>query len=101
MWLDEHRRGYIGFLQTSPEKEDLEKVDWVCKGGVDVQISVSPDNSLRQFFVHFQYEYLRFLSLLCRGQPLRFALEWHCTIWNLRALADEFVRGGGGSVELL
>ena len=40
VWLDEHRRGYIGFLQTSPEKEDLEKVDWVCKGGVDVQISV-------------------------------------------------------------
>ena len=39
VWLDEHRRGYIGFLQTPPEKEDLEKVDWVCKGGVDVQIS--------------------------------------------------------------
>ena len=40
VWLNEHRRGYIGFLQTPPEKEDLEKVDWVCKGGVDVQISV-------------------------------------------------------------
>ena len=40
MWLDEHHRGYIGFLQTPTEKEDLEKVDWVCKGGVDVQISV-------------------------------------------------------------
>ena len=45
MWLDEHRRGYIEFLQTPPEKEDLEKVDWVCKGGVDVQISVSLDNN--------------------------------------------------------
>ena len=40
VWLDEHRRGYIGFLQAPPEKEDLEKVDWVCKGGVDVQVSV-------------------------------------------------------------
>ena len=40
VWLDEHRRGYIGFLQMPPEKEDLEKVDWVCKGGADVQISV-------------------------------------------------------------
>ena len=50
VWLDEHHKGFTGFLQTPPENpEDLERVDWVCKGGIDVQDNATPVNCLSVF----------------------------------------------------